>query len=334
MRQFITLFILTLMVVACDSESSKFKLKGRFRNFNQGEFYIYAEGAQGYGMDTIKVADGRFSYSKEVKMPTTMVMVFPNFSTQPVFAIPGKEVEMKVDASHLKEMEITGTEDNELMTLFRKRTAEMTPPERNREIEKVVKEHPSSPVALWIVERWMIKDQTPDYATAARLMNIMIKGGNNETQLKKNIKAINELKKIEKGQLLPNFSAKDINGKKVNRKTLSAKVNVVAAWASWNYNSRDAQRRLNKLKKQMGDTLAIIGICLDANKEECLKWMRRDSVKWPQVCDGKMWQGQLATQMAVHTVGANIIADSKGKIVARDVAPQDLEKKIKELLRK
>ena len=61
--------------------------------------------------------------------------------------------------------------------------------------------------------------------------------------------------------------------------------------------------------------------------------MRRDSVKWPQVCDGKMWQGQLATQMAVHTVGANIIADSKGKIVARDVAPQDLEKKIKELFR-
>lgn len=57
------------------------------------------------------------------------MLVFPNFSEQPIFAKSGKSVEIKADASHLKEMEVSGTEDNELMTKFRKNILKDTPPE-------------------------------------------------------------------------------------------------------------------------------------------------------------------------------------------------------------
>ena len=48
------------------------------------------------------------------------MLVFPNFSEQPIFAKPGETVDIKADTSHLKELEATGTKDNELMNDFRK----------------------------------------------------------------------------------------------------------------------------------------------------------------------------------------------------------------------
>ena len=59
-------------------------------------------------MDTIKVQGGRFSFEKPCKENYTIMIVFPNFSEQPIFAESGKSVDIKADASHLKEMEVKG----------------------------------------------------------------------------------------------------------------------------------------------------------------------------------------------------------------------------------
>ena len=56
------------------------------------------------------------------------MIVFPNFSEQPVFAEPGKSVTIKGDASHLKEIEIEGTDENKLMNGFRQQIAKLRLP--------------------------------------------------------------------------------------------------------------------------------------------------------------------------------------------------------------
>ena len=38
----------------------------------------------------------------ECQKEMTLMIVFPNFTEQPVFAAPGKSVDIKGDASHLK----------------------------------------------------------------------------------------------------------------------------------------------------------------------------------------------------------------------------------------
>ena len=77
------------MMVACGSKSGNFRLEGRLRNFNQGEFWIYSPDGDMMGFDTIRVRDSRFSYEKELDEPTMMIVVFPNYSEQPIFAEPG-----------------------------------------------------------------------------------------------------------------------------------------------------------------------------------------------------------------------------------------------------
>ena len=110
---------------------------------------------------------------------------------------------------------------------------------------------------------------------------------NSIAKLKKQLEGLKNFK--EKGRL-PKFTVSDIDGKTVSNADLDAKVNVISTWASWNYDSQNAQRKLKRLEKDHGSQLKFVSICLDASKKECRKSMDRDSIKWHNICDGKMWE--------------------------------------------
>ena len=113
---FLFLSIISLFLASCGTDSHHFSIDGRLLNLNQGEFYVYSpDGKVTHGIDTIKVQAGRFSYTVECDNPMTLMIVFPNFTEQPVFAQPGKSVDIKGDASHLKEMTVKGTKDNDCL---------------------------------------------------------------------------------------------------------------------------------------------------------------------------------------------------------------------------
>ena len=96
------------MMVACGTESGKFRLEGRLRNINQGEFWVYSLDGGLVGIDTIPVRNGRFAYEMDLYDQSTLMLVFPNYSEQPVFAKSGATVTIKGDATHMKEMIIEG----------------------------------------------------------------------------------------------------------------------------------------------------------------------------------------------------------------------------------
>ena len=68
--------LLLCLLVSCGSDDGRFRLEGRFRNLNQGEFYIYNT-AEGW-KDTIPVRDGRFVYERPMPEATTLRLIFPN----------------------------------------------------------------------------------------------------------------------------------------------------------------------------------------------------------------------------------------------------------------
>ena len=109
-------------------------------------------------------------------------------------------------------------------------------------------------------------------------------------------------------------------------------MNVISTWASWNYDSQNAQRRLKQLERSYGSQLKFVSICLDASKQECRRHMDRDSIRWNNICDGKMWETPLLGQLGLYFVPDNIITDSQGKILAHSLSSNEMEKKIEELL--
>ena len=183
------------------------------------------------------------------------------------------------------------------------------------------------------MKRYFINDNQPDYRKAAILTQMMLETNPDNGQL---IQLDRQLKLLRNASLkqLPTFTATDIKGRQVSEKDLKAKVNVVSAWASWNYQSTDMQRRLKEKKKKYGDKLAIVSICLDGSPADCKRAVvDRDSLKWSTVCDGRMWATPLLSKFGISDVPANVIADNKGRIVARNLSPMKLDEKIEQLLK-
>lgn len=321
------LILLTLVLVSCGVDGKHFKLEGRFLHLNQGEFYVYSTDGVLDGIDTIKIEGGRFAYEIPCDEEGTLVMVFPNFSEQPVFTQPGKTVEIKADASHLKELEAEGTDNNKLMTAFRKQVSNMSPQQAIDAAAEFVKHNPKLDVSAWLIRKYFILAPKPDYAKAKQLLDLMI------AEQPKNGKLVNLQQQLigltaTAGKSLPIFTATDINGNKVTQANLTQSPNaVVFLWASWNYESTDMQRQLKRLKAAKGNGLSVIGVCIDPSKSEMQQSLRQDSISWPTINDGMMFDTKIAKQLGLSQVPANILLKN-GKIVGRNLRMNELKEKI------
>lgn len=331
MKRLFGLLTIALVVAACSNSRQTFRLSGEFKGFNQGELYIYDIDGQ-RPLDTIGVRKGRFQYEIPLEDSTLFVIVFPNFTELPVFGCKGAEVELKGDASHLKETTIKGTDENKLMTAFRRQTAQQTPPQQADAAETFIREHPASPFARYLLGRYFIQTPEPDYERATRLLTIISQALPQEKSLTATNKRIQGLSRQREGQKIPAFTAKDVSGRTVRSDVLKGDVNIITVWAKWNYESQSVQRQLLPLKKEYGDRLQIVSICLDADVRDCRRTVERDSLPWPTICDGRIWQTPLVVQLGFSYVPDNILTDRQGRIIDHSLRQGDLTKKIRERL--
>ena len=308
-------------------------LKGKFKNFNQGELYVYNLVGRG-SVDTVRLTEGKSTYDILLEDTALLSVVFPNFSEIPVVAIPGAELAMMGDASHLREVTVTGTKDNDDLTTFRLKVADKTPPEAAKAAADFIRDHPASPACLYVLNRFFLVKNDADYAKADELLQLMIKASPSAIKLQMLQKHVAELKKSVKGKKLPAFKATSTTGNSVSNSDLNGELNVVSLWATWDYSSRSMQRDLFKLKKDFGQRLKLLSVCLDANKDECKNTAKNDSVTWPVVCDGKMWQSPIVSQLGFTAVPDNIIIDRNGKVIARRLPLAELRKQIEDKLKK
>ena len=258
--------VATLVCTSCGTDSRHFRIDGRLLHLNQGEFYVYSPDGTINGLDTIKVQAGRFSYEVACDRPMTLMIVFPNFTEQPVFAQPGKSVDLKGDASHLKEMTVKGTKDNELMNKFREMIHNAAPPEMKKCAQLFVEDHPESRVGAYLVDRYFIHDANPDTKTAVRLVDLMIEKQPDNGYLKRQKRQLTASFVATKGADIPNVLGTTVDGKTIGRVQLTkAPVTVVCALATWKYESMSQFRRLAAYAASQQGRVAVVGVSIDAS---------------------------------------------------------------------
>lgn len=325
MKRIVYMFLLSLLLVSCGTRSGYFKMEGRFLHMNQGELYVYSPDGGISGLDTIKVETGHFSYERPCSKSATLIIVFPNYSTQPIFAESGEAVEVKADASHLKEMEVEGTDANELMTKFRKQIASVAPPQELKYAIQFIKDHPESPVSAYLLNRYLIQTESPNYKLAAQLLPLLIKEQPENTTLSRLNRQIKDLGNVEIGRKLPHFTAKDVNGKAVNDAMYSNKnVAIINVWATWSYESLDIQRALNDAVK--AGKIAALSVCVDANPKEVRQSLVRDDIQFPNVCDGKMLSSPLLKTFGLTMIPDNIVIRN-GKVTERNITANTIRQR-------
>lgn len=330
MKQVLLIIAAIITLASCSSRKGYFSIEGRFLNMNQGEIYIYSPDGIINGIDTIKVNGGRFAKEIPCRRDGMIIMVFPNYSQQPIFAEEGESVDIKADASHLKQMEVTGTDDNKLMTDFRKAITSASPPEALKLAEHFVRDNPSSPVAIYLIGKYFaVNGNTANLKKAAELLSIVgekqPKNGN-VIRLKTSVKL---MLTAMVGDRLPQFKATDINGKSVSNATLKGRKSIIVSWASWSSDSQNMLRRISSIADESEGKIAVVGINLDGSRKTCKDMVEINRYKFPNICDEQLFDSKLLASLGIHAVPDNIITDASGKIVARSVSPEDMERYLK-----
>ena len=317
---------------SCGVDGKHFKLEGRLLHLNQGEFYVYSTDGLLNGIDTVKIVGGRFAYEIPCTEQGTLVIVFPNFYEQPVFAAPGKSVKVTGDASLLRELETEGTKDNELMTAFRKQVSGLSPQQTAEAAAAFVRKNADSEVALWIVRKYFVATPSPDYAQARKLLTVLHDRQPRNGHVARLTHQVNALAATATGATLPNFSCTDTYGKNVSSAQVTkAAVGVIYLWASRNYESTEMQRRLKQMKTKAGSKLRIIGFSVDAAPASCKSFLERDSVKWSTVCDGLMFENKTVRALGLYSIPSNIVLKN-GKIIERNLSSSELMRKLEDML--
>jgi len=324
----LSLLIAGTVLAACSSSGRRVRIEGRFLNMNQAELYLLdvLHGRK----DTIAVRSGRFAFETSQSDTVTYLLMFPNYSLLPVFTYPGATIGVEGDASHLRETKVTGTDENDDMTQLRLQAAKQTPPEAKASARQYIASNPASPVSLYLLEHYFLQEPEPNYAEASRLCRTMTAQGGAVARLEKQLQM---LKNGQLGSRLPQFTLKDTQGKTVNEQQLRSKANVVCLWASWHYESKNIMTQLHKMQRQHPQDISVVSVCIDATPEEGRDFLKHDTIDWPNICDGKMWQTPLATRLGFASLPANVIADKNGKIVARNLASiNDVKKHIENII--
>ena len=321
--------ILALSFTACTSNSNGFSIEGRLLSMNQADFYVYSPDGAIQGIDTIHVQGGRFVYEKAMTQKGTVVIVFPNFTTLPVFVEPGASIDIDGNAAHLSATEITGTDDNELFTQWRKDTEKMSPPEMKRQAEHFIHDHPESTAAQWLLLEYFITCTKPDYKKARILLKEIMQKSNGSVSAMRLMTAMNSIGELGMGDRLPAFTAKDVNGRQVSSASFMQGTSIIMLWSSWNYESQNMLRQVASNQSHAADSAKVgnvLTICLDADTVQCMRSLRNNNAtELTTICDGKMWESPL-----LRTLGLNNIPDNlklkDGKVVSRSVPTNALLK--------
>jgi peroxiredoxin len=138
---------------------------------------------------------------------------------------------------------------------------------------------------------------------------------------------------VKVGDVAPSFAAKNPEGKEVSLKeSMGAKVTIIDFWASWCPPCRKENPNMVALYNKYHDKgLNIIGVSLDKTADKWKEAIAKDGLPWAQVSNLMYWDEPIAKQYGVEQIPAPFVLDASGKVVARDIYGEELEKKVAEL---
>jgi len=141
-------------------------------------------------------------------------------------------------------------------------------------------------------------------------------------------------RKTAVGAISPDITLPDPEGNQRSLSSLRGKVVLIDFWASWCGPCRKENPNVVRAYGNYKDKgFEIFSVSLDKDKDSWLKAIAADKLTWPNhVSDLKYWKSAGASAYGVTSIPYTVLIDKEGKIVAKKLRGDALERKLSELL--
>lgn len=332
-RTALSLLVAALLTAACSQPKDRFRFSGSIDGVSQAELYIYSDDGTMDGVDTIRIDGGKFDYERQLAQPAVLVILYPNFSQTYIVAEPGAHVKMAGNAARLSEADISGTQDNEMLTDFRRQVSGKRDADVRLAATQFIRANKATLAAYAVFKQYFASAQYPDPATTRSLLTDLRGAQPRNAALTALDSRLRRQLATAPGEALPPFSLKGIDGHTYTNAAFSGRPLIVAIAATWASESAALYEALSRIRRAYGGRIGLLLVSLDADSEACRQRLRRDSLYCPAVCDGRAFDSQAAQAFGADRVPGNLLVGADGRIIARDLAPEELERRAADALR-
>ncbi|ASZ11435.1 AhpC/TSA family protein [Chitinophaga pendula] len=195
-----------------------------------------------------------------------------------------------------------------------------------------LKKHRNSSIAMFVLAQYAgydldVKDVTPRFKSLAKEVRNSFAG-------KAFAKRLDAAQKTDIGQQAMDFSQADVDGKQVSLASFRGKYVLVDFWASWCGPCRAENPNVVKAYSKFKDKgFDILSVSLDEKREKWLAAIEVDNLTWTHVSDLKGWSNAAAELYSIRAIPQNLLLDPKGRIVAKNLRGDLLEKKLEEIVK-
>lgn len=196
--------------------------------------------------------------------------------------------------------------------------------------------NPKSPIALFILKRYVGAWNDVDVTKIEPLFASLPASVKEWPSAKDFARQIEATKKTMVGVYAMDFTQNDTLGKPVSLSSFKGKYVLVDFWASWCGPCRKENPNVVKafnVYNNKGFTILSVSLDQPGKQQAWLDAIHKDGLTWTHVSDLKYWDNAVAKQYGIKSIPQNLLLDPTGKIIARNIRGEEIQKKLEEFIK-